>query len=362
MLPRILFIQTFYDDFLRELYNERPMLRDLDFEEQSRQVFATGFGVGDVHSAELRVLGCEAQEVIANADVLQSQWALEHGLAHEHNIHDRRRQVVAAQVADYRPDIVYVFEWCPLGDAFLGELRSDARRLVGQIASPLPPNRTFAAYDLMISSCPPIVDHFRKNGTDAAYLKLAFDSRILDNLAKPSPDIDVSFVAGFAESHPDRIPWLERIMQDINVDVFGYGIERTRPDSPIRKRHHGPVWGLGMYETLQRSRLTLNRHAHIDVRGSVDRRYANNMRLYEATGVGTCLLTEYKENLPEMFEPDREVIAYDDEADCIDKIRYYLSHDDKREAVAQAGRQRTLRDHTYNTRLAQLLDILKQRR
>ena len=38
--------------------------------------------------------------------------------------------------------------------------------------------------------------------------------------------------------------------------------------------------------------------------------YANNMRLYEATGVGALLVTDWKENLGEMFEPGKEVVAY----------------------------------------------------
>ncbi len=116
-----------------------------------------------------------------------------------------------------------------------------------------------------------------------------------------------------------------------------------------------------MYEVLRCSRITLNRHARIDVRGHVTTGFANNMRLFEATGVGTCLLTEYKDNLTEMFEPGREVVAYHDETDCIEKVRYYLEHEDERAAIARAGRERTLRDHTYAARLPELLEIIQRR-
>ena len=89
--------------------------------------------------------------------------------------------------------------------------------------------------------------------------------------------------------------------------------------------------------------------------------FANNMRLYEATGVGTCLVTESRDNLTELFEPGKEVVTYEDECDCIEKVKYYLDHEQQRAAIARAGRQRTLREHTYAVRMGELLQILTQR-
>ena len=359
--PKILFIQTFYPEFLKGRYARNATLRALPFDEQRKRVLATAFGAGDAYSNGLRALECEAADVICNAALLQERWAEEHGLQLSGNIHDRRRQVVAAQIEDYRPDVLYVFEWSPLGDAFLAEMKPKVRLLAGQIASPLPANRTFAAYDLMISSWPPLVEYFRTQGIAAKSLRLGFDARILDRLEPETPEYDVTFVGGFAPSHADRIKWLERILAEVKVEVFGYGIENTRAESPIRKHYRGEVWGWKMYETLQRSRITLNRHAGIDIRGKLDARFANNMRLYEATGVGTCLVTEERENLADLFAVGREVVAYRDEDDCVAKTQYYLEHEDERIRIAQSGQQRTLRDHTYTGRMRELRGILADR-
>jgi spore maturation protein CgeB len=114
-----------------------------------------------------------------------------------------------------------------------------------------------------------------------------------------------------------------------------------------------------MYEVLHRSRITLNRHAHINVRGRVATNVANNMRLYEATGVGTCLLTEARDNLCEMFEPDREVMTYSDDADCVERIAHLLEHEAERLEIARAGQRRTLSDHTYAARMEELLALLQ---
>ena len=356
-----LFVHTYYPEFLENLYAQDVGLRSADFHKQRRQIFDTFFGVSDAYSAGLKCLGCPAEEVIANADVLQGQWALEHGLTLSGNIHDQRRQILAAQIDHYRPEVLYVFEWNPLGDRFVEEMRSRVRLTVGQIASPLPPNRTFRGYDLMISSYPPIVTHFRRIGGDASLLHLAFDERVLDSLAQGDPQHDVTFVGGFAPSHPDRIRWLEELNHKVSVDVYGYGGEQIGAESPLRQRHRGEAWGLDMYEVLVRSRLTLNRHAHIDVRGETLHRFANNMRLYEATGVGTCLVTENHDNLSDMFVPGREVVTYEDDVDCIEKVRYYLEHPEARNVIAAAGRTKTVREHTYQKRMSELQEIMCER-
>jgi spore maturation protein CgeB len=107
-----------------------------------------------------------------------------------------------------------------------------------------------------------------------------------------------------------------------------------------------------MFRVLYESRVALNRHI------GVAEQYANNMRLYEATGVGTLLLTDEKTNLPELFVPGREVATYRDEDELVERVNHYLSHDDERRAVAAAGQARTLAEHTYRHRMEELLAIL----
>lgn len=109
-----------------------------------------------------------------------------------------------------------------------------------------------------------------------------------------------------------------------------------------------------MYRTLARSRITLNRH--IDVAEN----YANNMRLYEATGVGTLLLTDRKDNLGELFEIGKEVLAYSSKEEAAEMIHYYLAHPDEAQEIARAGQKRTLSEHTYRHRMEELVPILQR--
>jgi spore maturation protein CgeB len=89
--------------------------------------------------------------------------------------------------------------------------------------------------------------------------------------------------------------------------------------------------------------------------------FANNCRLFEATGAGAMLLTDWKANLQDVFDVGREVAAYRTAEDCAEMIRHYLTHEEARQSMARAGQARTLRDHTYRIRMKELIDIVHKR-
>jgi len=114
-----------------------------------------------------------------------------------------------------------------------------------------------------------------------------------------------------------------------------------------------PRFGLDMYQLLRDSRVTLNVHA------GAKTRFTSNMRLFEATGVGTCLLTDAADNLSELFEPDREVATFRSVDECVGKVARLLDHEDERAQIAAAGQSRCLADHTYPRRGDQLAAMIR---
>ena len=79
-----------------------------------------------------------------------------------------------------------------------------------------------------------------------------------------------------------------------------------------------------------------------------------HLREFEGPMCGALYCTGYSEELTEMFEPGKEVLTYHDEGELLDKVRYYLKHENEGENIRVAGRQRALRDHTYQRRFEQL--------
>ena len=77
-------------------------------------------------------------------------------------------------------------------------------------------------------------------------------------------------------------------------------------------------------------------------------------RNFEVPGCGGFLLTGMAENLGQYYEVGKEVVCFDDRRDLIEKVLYYLTHEDERAAIAWAGYERTMRDHTYSCRFREI--------
>ena len=260
------------------------------------------------------------------------------------------------QVRTIRPDVVYIQTVFAFADDKLAELRKHARLIIGQHAAmPLPDSIDYRLYDLIMSSFPPTIDWLRARGARAELVRLAFDSRVAALVPEAARDCDVTFSGSLFPVHASRLRLLEQVAAAFpGLEVHAATTLRLDAGSPLAGRIHPPVWGRSMYELLRRSVATLNHHGDLLP-------FANNMRLYEATGMGCLLVTDRKDNLGDMFEPEKEVVTYGDAAECVDKLRFYLATANAaaRASIMQAGQRRTLSEHSYDARMRQLLQLLR---
>jgi spore maturation protein CgeB len=80
-------------------------------------------------------------------------------------------------------------------------------------------------------------------------------------------------------------------------------------------------------------------------------------RNFEIPGCG-FLLTGEADNLQDYYVKGKEIAVYKNNADLIDKIRYYLNNKEEREEVAKAGLKRTLQEHTYEKRFNDIFKVI----
>ncbi len=59
------------------------------------------------------------------------------------------------------------------------------------------------------------------------------------------------------------------------------------------------------------------------------------------------LITDWKDNIADLFEPGKEVVCYKSVDECLERIDYYSRHEAERAAIAAAGQRRTLQHHSY---------------
>jgi hypothetical protein len=310
------------------------------------------FGTSDAYSHYLVQLGHEAHEVVVNCGPLQRAWARERGMRSVGWPRLDDGKLVLAQAEEFGADVVYVQDVRVLSARVLRKLQARSSLLVGQIATQPPRFDRLGIFDLLLTSFPHFVHRFQEQGLASEYVKLGFDPRVIAEL-----DDDRRTGAVFVGAIGPSPIWrsnalIQHAAERVPVDFWGYKVGPLPADSAIHRGYRGEAWGLEMYRVLARSRIALNRH------GDVAEGYANNMRLFEATGVGTLLITDAKRNLADLFKADDEVVTYSSEGELVEKIRHYLENEAERARIARAGQDRTLRDHTYEHRMRELAAIL----
>lgn len=80
-------------------------------------------------------------------------------------------------------------------------------------------------------------------------------------------------------------------------------------------------------------------------------------RTFNSSAAGGFVLTQMTYDLADYYEVGKEVASFNSTRELIEKIKYYLDHEEEREKIARAGYERTISDHTYERRYR---DIFKR--
>jgi spore maturation protein CgeB len=81
-------------------------------------------------------------------------------------------------------------------------------------------------------------------------------------------------------------------------------------------------------------------------------------RNFEISACGSICFTDYADDLGNYYEIGKETVCFDNNQDLINKIKYYLKNEDEREAIAKAGYERTLREHTFEHRFNEMFKTM----
>lgn len=339
-MPKICVVDTYYSEFLSR-WQFRP---EAGYAAELDRLLQFSFGTFDAFSRNLRPLGWEAIDIVANARDLQGMWARENGFGESASL----QAIALQQIAEFKPDVVFMQDLSFFSPADLEMLRS-RYVLAGQCSCPMPSLKKVEKFHILFTSFPHFVPKFREVGVKPVYLPLAFDPVVLDRTQECDRDLDVVFVGGVgAPSHwKAGMEVLEAVAREIpSFAWWGYGCESLPRDSALRSKYRGQSFGLAMYQVLRRSKVVLNRH------GEVAQGWANNMRLFEATGCGACVLTEDAPNLGALF-PFSGPATYASPEDAVAKIKLLLSNDSWT-FPADLGYGTTRDAHTYYKRMSVL--------
>ncbi len=394
-------VTSFYRDYLDQYYSKNPEIVKAEYIGQYQHLMYDSFGWADFFQQNLSMMGIKAYEIIFNAKPLQQEWAL------ENSTELRGKELIIFQLKLLEPDIVFFQDTVNFNGEWIEYLKREVpsiKKVIGWCCNPftLKQIEMFKHFDFMVACSPLFSQIFNNNGLKTYVMPHAFEPKILERIKYSTNDKkDITFIGSLipnADFHDYRTSIIEELLSsDVNLSVYtklihistpmvvsqkilyfltkrllksGYkgkilNIPMIKKMIPLKeapkkpnysdrlvKSADKPAYGLDMYNITNNSRINLNIH------GGIAGEYAANMRIFESTGVATCLVTDWKKNLNEFFVEDEEIITFKSSEECIEKVKWLLNNQNEIEKISLAGQKRTLKDHNFKVRAEQLNEII----
>lgn len=143
----------------------------------------------------------------------------------------------------------------------------------------------------------------------------------------------------------ERLRLLKRVSEEFPLDLY------TASDfSPLPKAN---------YRGLARSTTEMPKIFHLSKINlnftSKPIRTGIPLRLWDILGAGGFALTNYQSEIPEYFEVGKDLDIYASEQELVEKIKYYLEHEEEREEIARNGYQKAKENYSLELRVKQIL-------
>lgn len=395
-------ITTYYRDYLKQYYENNPQLSLLSYDDQHLHLMSQAYGWSDYFAKYLRELGVDAYEIVSNAKPLQQTWGKENGIIGGDD------DVVFEQIKKIRPDVIFFQDSLKFGKEFVKRVKAEipsVRFTIGWCCTVYSDENIddFRAFDCMMVCSEHYASDFRRRGLKVFQMHHAFEPSLLPRIQENNfyPENDFTFIGSLipgSEFHMFRQELIEHLIEsNVNLEIFAnltvisqtdlffrrsayaanvllktLGLKNLAHNLPLINKAYTlkeiprnfnnisaiqriakpPIYGIEMFKALSKSRIGFNVHGD----GAGD--YAANVRIFEVTGAGSCLLTDWKKNMSDLFEDDKEVVLFKSIDECKEKLQWLLDHPKERKEIAECGQQRILRSHTYKHRAEQLHSII----
>jgi hypothetical protein len=403
MSYKLLRITDLYPQYIKSVYEENPELSEKNYLEQSSKLSSKSVEISSSYVKELNTIGVEAFELISNATIAQKQWLKENNLSQDLSL----PETILKQINYFKPDVVWLDTTVLLNASFIIQLKKSSpfiKKVVGHICAPFNNEIENGLRELdTVFTCTPCIEHElnSKGMKNVTLVYHAFYPEIIKWVKEeinPYPENDFVFTGSLYTGyglHKSRIEYIETMIANhINVSIYGnlepkatvlkkqamyyainalksFGATSLINKTPVlnRFKNYGdekikyystdlinatkpPVFGLEMYKVLAKSKICFNIH------GEIAKKCAGNIRLFEATGIGTCLITDHKDNMNSLFDVGKEVITYTNLNDCLEKVKWLINHPSERIKIAKAGQEKVLKSHTVKNRVEQINSVI----
>lgn len=174
---------------------------------------------------------------------------------------------------------------------------------------------------------------------------------VLDKTDRSFSDLDLIFsttVLSYKIANIERRKLLTRLSLLCDVNVY-----TDDEDADFVKAHNcgtADYWSEAPL-IFNRSKINLNLTLR-SIRSGIP------LRVWDILGAGGFCITNYQPELPLYFEDGVNIVWFKNTAELIEKIKYYLSHEEERRAIAKRGQELVTQYHDYSGRFDCMAEIV----
>lgn len=364
---RVMQIFSTYKNFIDVFYAQSPEMALRDSGTQTDALYRYGFFAPHCVTPHTTELGCASELTFSNAEPLQRAWIKEQGLAAPGK-EQWEADIIRMRVDAFKPDILYVYSPYTFNGALRDSLKHQPRLVVSWRCATVRTNWDWSGVDVLLTSLPSIMEQAPKLGARAVEMfSPGFPLSAVRDLSAIPQDTDVVFVGTLTGTR--RIAMLDAVAKAATQYGFSLSLHLSGNFSnltPAMVPHLKPaVFGMNALRCLRRGRMVLDSRTPVflsDRHGypieDISQDDNCSMRLFEATGCGALVLA--LDGVSRWFEWDKEIVAYKDNQELVDKIRHYLAHPEERDRIAAAGQRRCLEDYNMKRNAQRFLDIAEK--
>lgn len=279
---------------------------------------------------------------------------------------------VASQAAQFRPDLVFVLNGMVFQTEQVNAIRAKGiRTAIWFTDDPYYTDVTHSIavhYDYIFTLESNCITFYQQFGCQYVYhLPFAADVNVFrPKHTGPQFHKDISFIG---TAYWKRVEVFEKLVPYLskkNVHISGWWWDRLPNYSLIAEKIALNDWmspeGTASYYIG--SKIVINMHRSVDEdTWNSNKKYkipalSVNPRTFEISASGAFQLTDVRQDLERCYTPGVEIATYGSGNDLVEKLEYYLEHEEERKNIALHGMSRSLRDHTYANRVSQILNTI----
>lgn len=153
---------------------------------------------------------------------------------------------------------------------------------------------------------------------------------------------------GYKCTEQERIKTFQAISEHYNMDLWTLSDTSMLPKVNVRG---GADSNNMMPQIIKCSKINLNL-TNRPIKTGLP------LRIFDLMGAGGFVISNYQAEIPELFVPGEDIVLYDSIPDLLDKIGYYLEHEEERLQIARNGYEKVKKYHSYDVRLKEMFRMI----